>query len=177
MSFFGNTGKQPAKPKKVLNIDADQTNTNQEAIPVPYMAGRRRIALQFIAPVYNQVNKKITGQTGKGEEGTVGYVYYGDIMGLICMGGRAALSMIWKQIVDSEIAWKNDAGVALGTDAPVSISVQKYGATYIYSGTPDQGIDTNVATPIGPAPTTPGFDPRDYTTWPDGDQTLRHPPQ
>jgi hypothetical protein len=169
--------KQPAPEKKVLNIDADQTNTNQQAIPVPYMAGRNRVAIQYIAPVYNQVNKPVKTQVGKGDSQTTGYTYYGDFAGLICMGGRVPLAKIFKQIVDSEIAWHNDAGLDLGTDAAVPVTVDKYGQTYLYSGTENQAIDPHVLTPKGVTPTTVGYDPRDPTTWPGGDdETNQHPP-
>lgn len=170
--------KPPKQPKKLLNIDADQTNTNQQAVPVPYMAGRQRVALTWIAPVYNQINKPIKTSAGKGDDQTTGYTYYGDFAGVICMGGRVPLAKIFKQIVDSEIAWKNDSGLALGS-VPTPITVPKYGQTYVYPGTVDQPIDTYVLTPNGPKPTTPGFDPRDPTTpgWPAAaaDETLSHP--
>jgi hypothetical protein len=166
--------KPPKTPKKPLNIDADQTNSNQQAVPVAYGAGRFRAPLQWIAPLYNQINKPVKTSVPKGDSQTTGYNYGGDFVGLICMGGRVPLGKIWKQIVDSEIAWRNDSGLALSS-TPTPITVPKYGQTYVYPGTLTQGIDTNVLTPI--SPTLPGgADPRDPSTWPGADETTQHSP-
>ncbi len=172
---FGSTVKTPTPPKKVLNIDADQVNTNQQAIPVPYLAGRQRVGLKFFTPVYDQINEPVKTETGKGESTTTGYIYYGSLAGLICMGGRVRVTKLFKHIIDSEIAWRNDTGLAAGAAPSEPVSIDGYGSTWIYWGGPNQPVDPNVLTPIGPTPTNPGFNPRDESTWPGNNYPTEHP--
>jgi hypothetical protein len=168
------TNATPPPEKKLANIDENQVNTNQQLIPVPYMAGRQRVALIWIAPVYNPVTKKVEQKVGKGEKQTVGYIYFGDIAGIPCMGGRAPLAKLFRHIIDSEIAWENSGGLSLSSGAN-PVTVKDRGQTWLYPGTADQPIDTHVLTPVGATPSDPGFNPRIPTTWPDSDLTTRHP--
>ena len=43
-------------PKALGNIDKDDLNSNQQAIPVPYVAGRNRIPVTWISPCYIQAS-------------------------------------------------------------------------------------------------------------------------
>jgi hypothetical protein len=172
---FGNTNNAAPEDKKVLKIDADQVNTNQIGMPVPYMAGRRRIALHYVAPVYNPRTEEITTDAGKGgEDQHAGWNYFGDLAGLIAIGGRVPLAKLFRHIMESEIAWENEAGLALSASA-TAVSIVDRGQTWIYRGDRTQPIDSHVLTPIGPPPGTPGFDPRDPTTWPGYDPGGGHP--
>jgi len=50
--MFGQATKYPAiEPEP---IEEDTLSTAQEATPVPMVAGRRRLALHWITPLYNQ---------------------------------------------------------------------------------------------------------------------------
>lgn len=162
---LGSSTKTPSPAKKIANLDEDSINTNQEAIPVPVLWGRRRLALQWgISPIYNQVNEKVTGQTGKNSEDVIGYIYYGDIAGLICMGGRQPLDGIYKIIIDGEEAWTGT--VVRDASYYETITIPKYGVCRIYWGYPDQPIDTLILgarTDVGGG----GFNPRDRSTYPD----------
>jgi hypothetical protein len=164
--------------KPPAGLDADSLNTNQEGIPVPCMWGRRKIALTWHTPVYNQVNEAIRSQAGKGQESTVtGWNYYIDIAGLICMCGRVKLKKIFKHIFNLEGVWKNEAGLERGDNDYDAISIVNFGQTWIGWGGEDQPIDTHVLTPRATPPggLPPGFNPRDPGTWPDSDQTIQHP--
>jgi hypothetical protein len=172
--MFGSSVAAPPTPKQPANIDADQVSTNQQAVPVPYVLGWARGALTFISPVYNQIAKKVTSTTGKSQTSTVGYVYFGDFGAIFCCAGRRVpLAKVRRIIIDSSIAWENTAGMAIA--APYSpITVADYGAIRLYPGTPTQPQDTSVLTPI--ATTVPaGVDPRDTSTWPNGDETTNLP--
>lgn len=171
--MFGSTNTAtPAPKKKLANIDADQTATNQQAVPVAYLSGRRRIAPHFIAPAYNVKTVKVTATTGKDQTSTVGYIYYGSFAMIVCLGGRAKVNHIYRFIFDSAIEWEGD--VVADSDPYESITVDNRGVFRLYWGTPDQPVDDLLLTPI--SPTLPGgVDPRDTTTWPDGDYTARHP--
>ena len=168
------TNATPPPAKKLANIDQDQVNTNQQLIPVPYMAGRQRVALIWVGPVYNPTTKKVQQKVSKGETQTVGYIYFGDIAGIICMGGRVPLDKLFRHIIESEIAWENGAGLALSGGAN-PVTIKDRGQTWLYPGTADQPIDTHVLTPIGATPTTPGYNPRVPTTWPGYNPASDHP--
>lgn len=44
---------QQAPQQKPFGIQDQMTATNQQALPVPYIAGTRKIALTWDSPVYN----------------------------------------------------------------------------------------------------------------------------
>ena len=161
------------QPKKTAGLDEESFNTNQEAIPVTYIAGRRRVPLIFHTPVYNQVNEAVKTKAGKGSDSTVtGYIYYVDIAGLICIcSGRTPLDAIFKHIFDLEEVWTGS--LARGSNPSDPITIARFGATWIYWGREDQPIDSHVLTPKGPLPG--GVNPRVPSTWPDYDQTGDHP--
>lgn len=164
------------QPKKTAGVDADSFNTNQEKIPVTYFAGRRRMPLLWHTPAYNQVTEKVKSKVGgKGSEDTViGHNYYVDIAGLICIcSGLTPVDVLFTHIFDLEEVWTGSLARGENTNDPVTIA--KFGSTWIYWGREDQEVDTHVLTPKGPAPGTPGFDPRIPTTWPDYDQSEQHP--
>jgi hypothetical protein len=170
--MFGSTNATPPKAKKLANIDADQTASNQQAIPVRYISGRRRVALHYIAPAYNVRTEKVTVTTGKDQTSTVGYIYYGDLAGLLALGGRAKINHLFRLIFDSAIEWDGD--IAADSDPYEAVTVINRGLFRILWGTTAQPVDDLVLTPI--SPTLPGgVDPRDTTTWPGGDWTNKHP--
>jgi hypothetical protein len=115
MSFFG-LAQQPRTPKKVANISGDDISTNQEAIPVPYLAGVNRIALQWMAPVYSPKAKPVkTGGSKLTDAQISGYKYFGDLAGMVCLG---PIDVIYMIIIDNIIAWPSvttvDAGFSVG---------------------------------------------------------------
>jgi hypothetical protein len=170
--MFGTSNAAPPAPKKLANIDADQTSTNQQAIPVAYLSGRRRVNLHYIAPAYNVRTDKVTATTGKDQTSTVGYIYYGDLAGLFCLGGRAKINHLFRLIFDSAIEWEGD--IEADADPYEPVTVVNRGLFRIFWGTPTQPVDTLVLTPLATT-VPPGVDPRDTTTWPGGDYTNKHP--
>ena len=170
---FGNTNAKIPEPKKLAGLDADSLNTNQEAIAVPWMAGRRQLPLIWITNAYNQVDVPITKKVGK-ERQTVGTNQYVDLAGLLCCRSRP-LDHLFKHVVKKETLWNNSAGLARDGDPYEPVIIADFATTRFYWGRWDQPIDTLVLTPIGPRPTDPGFDDRDFATWPEGDFTVRHP--
>ncbi len=93
------------------------------------------------------------------------HVYYCDFGLVMCMGGRRPVDGIYKIIVDSEIVWKNDAGVLRGSAEFEDITVDKHGQARIYWGSETQPIDPLVFTIRGVIPVDPSFDARDKSTW------------
>lgn len=163
MSFFANTKAQtPATPKKVANISDDQINSNQQAVPVKYLAGRQYVTGDYISPAYNPKAVPIQTQAGKGNSETVGYKYYADFALVFCMGGRRPVDGIYSVIVDSDIVWTGN--VTRGNAQKEVITVPNYGIIHLYWGSETQGIDSVLLSPRSTA--IGGGDQQDSTTWP-----------
>src|ERR1041384_313296 len=125
----GVSSPSKATTKKRLLITADQLNTNQQLVPVQYLAGRRYIPGQDLSPCYNKVSKKVSTSSGgkfapSAGGTTVNYVDFGM---MFCMGGRMPPSKIFRVIVDSEIVWSNESGLDLTAANPTHISVPSHG--------------------------------------------------
>lgn len=52
---FGNH-KPPPEPD-TAGIEEEQVSSSQESVPVPFVAGTRKIAVKWISRVYNQKSK------------------------------------------------------------------------------------------------------------------------
>jgi len=162
MGFWGNTSNQQKQPKKFANISNDQINSNQQAVPVKYLAGRAYVAGDYISPAYNPKAVPIKTQTGKGETSTTGYKYFCDFALMFCTGGRRPVDAIYKVIVDSDIRWTGN--VVRGVADYETIAVQDLGTLNIYWGTETQPIDATLLTPRAVSIGT--GDPQDATTFP-----------
>ena len=51
--------KQPVT-KQLLPFQAENVASNQQAVPLPYLAGTRLIAVRWITPALNQVTHQAT---------------------------------------------------------------------------------------------------------------------
>jgi hypothetical protein len=163
MSFlWGNTAQQPQEEKKFANISFDQINSNQQAVPVKYLAGRAYLAGDYISPAYNPKVVPIQTQTGKSESSTTGFKYYADFAMVFCMGGRHPVDAVHKVIVDSDIRWKGT--VTRGASDREVIQVENLGTLVLYWGSDTQAADNVLLKARGTA--TGGTDPNDSTTWP-----------
>ena len=45
---------KPSNEPDPANLDQSELVSNQEAVPVPWFCGERKIALTWISPIYNQ---------------------------------------------------------------------------------------------------------------------------
>jgi hypothetical protein len=163
MSFFANTeAQQPGEKRKLANISDDQINSNQQSVPVKYLAGRAYVAGDYISPAYNPQAVPIKTQTGKGESSTTGYKYFADFALLFCMGGRRPVDALYTIIVDSDIVWSGN--VQRGNSTREVITVPDHGTIYLYWGNETQGIDSVLLNARGTAGG--GVDANDDTTWP-----------
>jgi hypothetical protein len=163
MSFFANTeAQQPGEKRKLANISDDAINSNQQSVPVKYLAGRAYVSGDYISPAYNPQAVPIKTQTGKGESQTTGYKYFADFALLFCMGGRRPVDAIYSIIVDSDIVWTGN--VQRGNANYETITVPDHGVIRLYWGGETQPIDSVLLTARGTAGG--GVDPQDDTTWP-----------
>jgi hypothetical protein len=163
----------PAPKKQPFNIDANQTSTNQQAVPNVWFAGRRRVPFHWIAPDYNRRFEKIQGQTGKDQEGTVAQVLYQDLAATYgCAGKFRPFDGVRRLIHNSVIVW--EGSINRDADFFEPITIDGYGSFYTYWGYPTQPRDAFVLTPISDT-VPPGVETRDTTTFPNGDETQNHP--
>jgi len=160
--LWGNSAQQPPEPKKFANISNDQINSNQQAVPVPYLAGRNYVAGNYISPAYNPKAQPIKTQTGKDSSSTTGYKYFADFALVFCMGGRRPVDSVMTVIVDSDIRWSGN--VTRGNSDREVIQVPELGTLCLYWGSETQIVDNTLLSPRGVA--TGGIDPNDSTTWP-----------
>jgi len=59
----GNTTQPPtAQP---FGIQDQQTSNQQQAVPVAYIAGTRKIAVKWLTPIYNLYSQPAPTRTGK----------------------------------------------------------------------------------------------------------------
>jgi hypothetical protein len=168
MSFFANTAPQQQVKKVLANISEDALNSNQQAVPVPYLAGRAYVTGAYITPAYNPKAVPIKTQGGKGSSSqTTDYKYYADFALMFCMGGRRPVDAIRTVVMDSEVLWSGN--VQRGTAEKEVITVAgaqggDQGMIHLYWGSETQPIDGVLLTPRGVA--TGSIDPTDSTTFP-----------
>ena len=54
------TAKTPTK-QTLLPFQKENIASNQQAVPLPYLAGTRLIAVRWISPALNQVTQQVKG--------------------------------------------------------------------------------------------------------------------
>lgn len=54
---WGSTPKIPKTPDRA-GLEDDQVSNTQEAVPVPFLFGERKVALRWMSRVYNQRAKE-----------------------------------------------------------------------------------------------------------------------
>jgi len=141
--MFGGS-KKSAEPV-VAGTEEEEISTNQEAIPVPYIAGTRKVAVRWFTNVYNQFTKEIQVDMGKkgskkgGTEGSGTYEYYGSLAGAVCLGQVDELVAI---AVDGKQVWANPEGNANRETWPTHYqgTIPGYGMFHFYWGTDTQTL-------------------------------------
>lgn len=143
MSFLGGSSKNLPAPAPVpLGIQEERVNTNEQARPIPYLAGKTRIGLTWISEAINQRADPVTTTTGGKGGGTYtsGYNYYASIAGLICWGPLDGIHAIY---ANGDLVWSGD--VTRGAEDYVDITVENYGTARLYWGTATQAQDAELA--------------------------------
>ena len=88
MSFLFGTQGQSSPPNKRLGLFDSSTATNEQANPLPYLAGKRRFAGTFISDAFDQqTSSQSSGgkDSGKGGGGS-GTNYYAGFLVAFCLG-------------------------------------------------------------------------------------------
>ena len=137
MSFLFPKPNAPASGNRPLNLDSDQLSTNQEAVPLPYFTGVARLAVHWISPAYNQRVTEVKEKVGK-KETTVGFNYYADIAGALCLG---PVDKVIAVIIDGETRWTGSLIRDISNPEYVEWVVGEYGTFRLYWGTDTQPVD------------------------------------
>ena len=84
--MFGGTQNLPQPTQKPFGINDNRIGTNEQARPVPMLAGRQRLGVTFISDIFNASAVAVYQALGKDQSQTTGYNYYGSFAVAICRG-------------------------------------------------------------------------------------------
>ncbi len=129
----------PPPAPKPLGKDTATLATEEHGRPVPYLAGRRRLGLTWIADAWGVRSAAIKRKVGKNKE-TVGYNYYASFAGVLCLGPVQTLHAI---SVDEDQVWEGP--LEAGSDEHADITVEGRGPIRLYWGTETQAVDLTLA--------------------------------
>jgi hypothetical protein len=138
VSFLsGHTDNIPLADQKALGLDSRRLSTQEQARPVPYMAGRRMVGVTWLSNLYFiHTEEHDSGKkTGSGQTDFVAA-----FAGMLCHGPVDAL---YKVRIDGKVVWEGE--VIRGAEDAVDIAVTGYGPFRIYWGTETQGVDDVLA--------------------------------
>lgn len=138
MSFFFRGSQNVAPPPQALtNIQPVRINTNEEARPVPWIAGTVRLGLTWIAPAIDPKAIPVTTeyQSGKSSTSTatLGYVYQAVMAGIICSGPIDVLHAIY---ADTVKIWEGPLEAITGQFSVITLP--GYGQCRFYWGSDSQ---------------------------------------
>lgn len=135
MSLFGgNSDRQPAPQVKPLNLDANRAATNQQARPVPYIAGRQKVGLTWISNCWDVYASPILQKVGK-KKTVTGYNYFASCAGMLGTGPMDSVRRVW---MDGEVVWE---GTLERAGDYTELSLGERGTLRIYWGTETQTVD------------------------------------
>jgi len=146
MSFlFGNTAGLPDQKPKPLGIDERRVSTNEQARPVPYFAGKIRVAVTFISDIFDVRTEVITRDIGK-QKTKIGNNYYASFAALI---GHGPLNGMHEVVLNGETVW---AGTLVRDGSHVDyadLTIPGFGLAKIYWGTETQLPDAYLSDKSG----------------------------
>jgi len=152
--FLGTRSELPNTRPKPMGVDEDRLSTNEQARPVPYFSGKRRIACSFLTGIFDTRKASVTVDAGK-KAVRSGTSYFTSFLALVAHGPVDAIHEV---ILNGERVWPPTTPDSLerDTDNPdfVDITIEDYGLLRLYWGTETQTSD-------------------DYTFYKTG---VRHPP-
>ncbi len=138
MSFSGGSTKaMPAPKQKPLGLDESRASTNEQARPVPYLAGKTRVGVTWLTDAFDVTATPVTQSAGKGRTTTVGYNYRASLAALVCHGPVDRLHKIY---LNGDEVWTGDFGATAADFDPITI--EDYGVMRLYWGRADQEMDS-----------------------------------
>jgi len=132
-------------------LQAEDLATNQEVVPVPYVAGTRQVALRWLSRVENVIagpsstagGKKGGGGGKKGGSSSGTRTYYGSLLGAICLGPASTLEAVLvdgKQIVTGPVSGSGDSSDLTLDTGCEDYEWPVYGRGVVFWGTSTQVI-------------------------------------
>ncbi|MGA2788766.1 MAG: phage tail protein, partial [Verrucomicrobiota bacterium] len=82
--MFGSSGGLPARDKLPLGQFSQRSDTNQQATPLPYLAGQQRVGCTFISEAFDILSQSV-GDGGKGGTAS-GTNYFASFAVAVCHG-------------------------------------------------------------------------------------------
>lgn len=138
MSFlFGNSGNQPSPAPKPLGVDERRISSNEQARPVPYMAGKLRMPVTFISDVFDVRTEAVTRDVGK-QKTKAGFNYFASFAVLI---GHGPFDGIHAIILNGEAVWTGELLRDINNPDYVDITLAGFGLARLYWGTETQIAD------------------------------------
>jgi len=135
MSFGGGSTKEmPAPEQKPLGVDESRASTNEQARPIPYMAGLTRVGVTWLDDAFETRADAVVSSSGKGQTSVRGYNYYASLVALICHGPVDAIEAIY---FNGDKVWTGP--IVRGADEDhVDINIESHGYMRLYWGTVTQ---------------------------------------
>jgi hypothetical protein len=139
MSFHsGSTDKLPAKPPRLGGFEPSRLATNEQARPVPYLAGTQRVGLTYLGQAFNLTARKVKMDVKKSDV-TTGYNYFASFAALI---GHGPLDKLLAVYFDDDLVWE---GELERSGDYVDFTIEGKGDVRLYWGTESQTADTHLA--------------------------------
>jgi hypothetical protein len=143
-----NASKTTTNAPNIGGTESEDVATVQESVPLPYVAGTRKVAARWISNTYNQFTQEVEADSGKkgggdkGSQGSGTYDYFGSIGAAVCNG---PVDNIVAVIIDGEQVWADpneDASRDIFPDKFVG-SIAGHGTFHFYWGVDNQELDSN----------------------------------
>jgi len=137
MSFLGGNTNTLGRPNtKLFGADSSNTSTHQEARPIPYVAGNRRVGVTWLSDAIN-VRTRSAGTSKKG--GGSQKKYFADLIFAVCHGPVDRLDEVW---MDNYRVWSGP--ITRGSEDFITITLLRGAAApymRFYWGTETQPVD------------------------------------
>ncbi len=140
MSYLFTPKAKPAPDVALGNLDPYLVSSNQQAVPVPYLAGTYLVRLTWISSAFGLKITDVKAQTGKKSRSTVARDYYANIAGALCLGRIDSIKRIF---LNSNLVWEGNLERENSGDGAISkaLTIEGYGDATIYWGTNAQSPD------------------------------------
>ena len=141
-SGSGSTSRVANRKPKPLGVDEDRFSTNEQAKPVPYFAGKLRLACQFISDVFDVRKASHSATSGK-QAGKGGQQYFASFAALIAHGPIDAIHQV---ILNGDQVWPEigtEDSIERDISNPdfVDLTIDGFGIVRFYWGTETQPDD------------------------------------
>lgn len=145
MSFLSGSTREIRPPEqRQFGLEEQRLPTNEQARPVPWLVGKRRIGVTWISNLFNALAEPVRQEVGKKSDPiTTGYNYFADVACLICHGPVDSVHAVY---MDDELVWSGTLSRPADGTNSTTITITGRGTCTLYWGTETQSIDPLLAT-------------------------------